>query len=46
MMDPDDRADLIFDVAEVMNEYYDEGYSADEVRSVVVGQARGWRDDE
>lgn len=44
-MDAKDRADLIFEVSEPMNEAYEDGYSAEEVRRAVIGFARGWRDD-
>lgn len=40
-MDPDDRADLVFDLAELMDTYEDEGYTTSEVRDVVIGYANG-----
>lgn len=42
-MNPNDRCDLIFEVSESMNDTYDKGYTAEEVRECVIGFAKGWR---
>ena len=45
MMNSDDRADLIFEVAELMDKYESMNHSPEDVRDVVVGYARGRNND-
>lgn len=44
-MNPNDRADLVFDLADVLNGYVDEcGYDPGDVRAEAIGYVKGWRD--
>lgn len=44
-MNPNDRGDLIFDLADVLNEYVDgRGHDPEDVRSEAIGYVKGWMD--
>ena len=41
-MTPDDRADLLFALADVLNEYDDQTGETEAVREAAMGFVRGW----